>query len=92
MDRGLWRFSRHPNYFGEAVYWWGVWLVACAVPGGAWTFTGPLLLTIFLLRVSGVTLLEAQLRETKPGYADYVARTSSFVPWIPKRVSRRSDG
>ena len=87
MDRGLWRYSRHPNYFGDALLWWGLYLVARAVPGGGWSFTGPLVMTFFLLKVSGVALLEKGLVKTKPRYADYVARTSAFVPWFPK-VSR----
>jgi steroid 5-alpha reductase family enzyme len=85
MDRGLWRFSRHPNYFGEALLWWGWWLVAAAVPSGWATFAGPLLMTFLLLRVSGVALLEKGLSRTKSGYADYVARTPAFVPWLPRR-------
>lgn len=83
LDSGLWRYSRHPNYFGDAVFWWGIWLLAASV-GGAWTVFAPLLMTGLLLRVSGVPLLEARLRETRPGYADYVRRTSAFVPWFPR--------
>jgi steroid 5-alpha reductase family enzyme len=88
MDRGLWRLSRHPNYFGEALLGWGFWLVATAVPGGWGTFVSPALMTFLLLRVSGVALLEKGLSRTKPGYADYVARTSAFVPWFPRRGER----
>lgn len=80
MDRGLWRLSRHPNYFGECCLWWGLWLVAAAA-GAWWTVVSPLLMTVLLLKVSGVVLLEADLRERRPGYADYVRRTSAFVPW-----------
>lgn len=83
MDRGLWRYSRHPNYFGEAVLWWGLGLIGAAVPGGWTGLAGPLVITWLLLRVSGVTMLERGLRKSKPGYADYVARTSAFVPWPP---------
>jgi steroid 5-alpha reductase family enzyme len=83
MDRGLWRVSRHPNYFGEAVVWWGVWLVAAAGEGGWATVVSPALMTFLLVRVSGVAMLERALRE-RPGYADYVRRTSAFVPWPPR--------
>lgn len=83
-DTGLWRYSRHPNYFGEAVVWWGVFVVAAARPGGWLTLVSPLLMTWLLLRVSGVTLLEQGLARSKPGYAEYVRRTSAFVPWPPR--------
>ncbi len=85
LDRGLWAWSRHPNYFGECLVWWGTWLVAVAA-GAAWTLLSPLLMTLLLLRVSGVVLLEKDLVERRPAYRDYMARTSSFVPWPPKRV------
>ncbi len=84
MQRGAWRYTRHPNYFGEAVLWWGIWLVAAAAHS-YWAVYGPVLITLLLLRVSGVTLLEKSLKDSKPGYAEYVARTSAFVPWPPKR-------
>lgn len=83
-DRGLWRYTRHPNYFGDATLWWGYYAIACAVPGGVWTLASPLLMTYLLLRVSGVALLERGLSASKPGYADYVARTSAFFPWPPR--------
>ncbi len=84
LDTGLWRYSRHPNYFGNFVIWWGLYLIA--VGGGAyWTVFGPALITFLLLRVSGVTLLEKKLRQERPGYAAYMSRTSAFVPWPPKR-------
>jgi steroid 5-alpha reductase family enzyme len=88
MDKGLWRYSRHPNYFGEAVLWWGTWLVAAGAHG-YWSVYGPVLITVLLLRVSGVTLLEKNLARSKPGYEEYKARTSSFVPWPPRRISHR---
>jgi steroid 5-alpha reductase family enzyme len=80
MDRGLWRFSRHPNYFGEAVLWWGIWLMAAGAPEARWTAVGPALLTFLLLRVSGVTLLERTIVERRPAYAEYIRRTPAFLP------------
>ena len=85
LDRGLWRYTRHPNYFGDAVLWWGFGALALATPGGAWTLAGPALMTLLLRRVSGVTLLEKGLHETRPGYRDYVRRTNAFFPWRPRR-------
>lgn len=84
LDRGLWRYSRHPNYFGEALLWWGFWLMA-ADAGGWWSVFAPLGMTLLLLKVSGVPLLEPHLAETRPGYREYAARTPAFVPWFPRR-------
>jgi steroid 5-alpha reductase family enzyme len=84
MDRGLWRCSRHPNYFGDALLWWGLFLFAAATPAGWVTIVSPVLMTFLLLRVSGVTLLERGMAETRPGYADYVRRTNAFFPWWPR--------
>lgn len=83
MDRGLWRYTRHPNYFGECCVWWGIYLVA-ASGGAAWTIVSPVLMTFLLLRVSGVSLLENTIGERRPDYAAYQRRTSAFVPWLPK--------
>lgn len=82
MDRGVWRYTRHPNYFGDAAEWWGFYLIAVAA-GGWWTIVSPILMTLLLLRVSGVTLLEKTLA-ARPGYGDYVRRTSAFIPWPPR--------
>lgn len=79
LDTGLWRYSRHPNYFGECTLWWGFYLLAVAA-GGWWTLPAPLLMTFLLLRVSGVTLLERDIGERRPGYRDYVLRTNAFIP------------
>ncbi len=84
LNHGLWRYTRHPNYFGDATLWWGLWLVAVATPYGWLTLLSPALMTFLLLRVSGVALLERGLVASKPAYAAYVARTSAFVPWPPK--------
>jgi steroid 5-alpha reductase family enzyme len=83
LDSGVWRYTRHPNYFGDAAQWWGYYLMAAAA-GAYWTIYSPVLMTILLLRVSGVALLEKKLTETKPKYQDYIRRTSAFVPWFPK--------
>ena len=86
MDRGLWRYTRHPNYFGDACAWWGIWLVAAETSTGLWSVVGPMLLTWTLAKWSGAPTIEGKMTRTKPGYANYVARTSSFVPWFPKRA------
>lgn len=84
LDRGVWRYTRHPNYFGDACVWWGLWCFSAAA-GAWWTVVSPLLMTTLLLRVSGVALLERNLTETKPQYRDYVRRTSPFLPRRPRR-------
>ncbi len=84
MDRGLWRFTRHPNYFGECCTWWGLFLIALAAGGAWWSIVSPLLMTLLLLKVSGVSLLEADITERRPAYRDYIARTSAFVPRWPR--------
>lgn len=90
MDRGLWRTTRHPNYFGEACVWWGVWLVAMSAGGlgAAWSVVSPLLMTVLLLKVSGVGLLEKDIAERRPAYRDYIARTPAFVPGWPRSPGR----
>jgi steroid 5-alpha reductase family enzyme len=85
MDRGLWSWSRHPNYFGEALTWWGIGLLALHNGVTALGLLGPLVITLLLLTRSGIGPLEAQLRSTKAGYEDYLARTSAFVPRPPRR-------
>jgi steroid 5-alpha reductase family enzyme len=83
MDRGLWHYTRHPNYFGDACVWWGLWLIAAA--GGAWwTALSPAVMTFFLMKVSGVAMLERTIGKRRPDYAAYIARTSAFVPWFPR--------
>ena len=84
LDRGLWRYTRHPNYFGDATLWWGLYAIAAVVPGGWLTVLSPALMTILLVRVSGVTLLEEGLKASKPDYHAYIERTPAFVPWFPR--------
>jgi steroid 5-alpha reductase family enzyme len=89
LSAGVWRYSRHPNYFGDAAQWWGYYLIAAATPNGPWTIFSPLLMTLLLLRVSGVTMLEATLKDTKPGYREYIETTSPFIP-LPPRKRRKA--
>ncbi len=84
MDRGLWRYSRHPNYFGNACLWWGLFLLACDSSVGALTIFAPLLMTYFLVNVTGKKLLESRMSQARPEYAAYIGRTSGFVPWPPR--------
>jgi len=90
MDRGLWAWSRHPNYFGEACIWWGLTLMALAAGGvsAAGCLVSPAMMTVLLLRVSGVALLEQDIAERRPAYRAYAERTSAFVPWPPRRRGR----
>lgn len=83
MDKGLWRYTRHPNYFGECCVWWGFYLFAVAAEGW-WSILSPLLMTFLLLRVSGVALLERDIAERRPGYREYMAHTNAFIPGIPR--------
>jgi steroid 5-alpha reductase family enzyme len=85
LDSGLWRYTRHPNYFGDCLVWWGFFAIAASTPGGVYTVVSPIVMTILLRRVSGVSLLERSLAKRKPGYAEYMARTSAFLPAPPRR-------
>jgi steroid 5-alpha reductase family enzyme len=90
LTTGVWRYTRHPNYFGDAAQWWGFYLFALATGSGWWTFISPLIMSLLLRFVSGVTMLEKNMKDSKPGYAEYVASTNAFIPWFPmlKRASR----
>ncbi|NCA70759.1 MAG: DUF1295 domain-containing protein [Sphingobacteriia bacterium] len=90
MDRGLWRYTRHPNYFGEACIWWAYFLFAMAA-GGWWTILSPVLMTFLLLRVSGVALLEKDIAQRRPAYREYCERTNAFFPGPPKAAKGRLD-
>ena len=85
LNTGLWRYSRHPNYFGNAFLWWGIYIAACAHPWAILTLPGPMLMTHYLINVTGVATLEKKLAREKPGYADYMDTTSAFIPW-PVRI------
>lgn len=83
MRSGLWQFTRHPNYFGDATQWWGLWLIALAA-GGWWTLLSPVAMTFLIYRISGVGMLEATIAERRPDYADYMRTTNAFIPWLPR--------
>ncbi|HVW75787.1 MAG TPA: DUF1295 domain-containing protein [Rhizomicrobium sp.] len=85
MDKGLWGWSRHPNYFGEALMWWGYFAVGFGASHQWWLILSPVLMTFLLLQVSGVTLMEAGMDKRRPGYAAYQKRVSAFVPWPPRK-------
>lgn len=87
MDRGLWRYTRHPNYFGDACVWFGLWLVAAETTPGIFAIVGPAYLVFTLTRWSGMPTVEGRMRRRKPAYEDYVRRTSAFIPWPPKPPS-----
>ncbi len=84
MDKGLWQFSRHPNYFGDSLFWWGVFILSYGYTSNLLIIISPIIMTYFLMRVSGVTLLERQLRYKKEGYEEYTNNTSSFI-LMPKK-------
>ena len=85
LNSGVWRYTRHPNYFGDAAQWWAFFLIAASA-GGWWTVFSPVIMTLFLVKVSGVAMLERTLKETKPGYREYMETTSAFIPWFPKKT------
>lgn len=88
MDQGLWRYTRHPNYFGDFCVWWGIYLVALAA-GHWWTIVGPLVMTGLLMKYSGAGLLEKTIGRRRPGYDEYVARTNGFFPGPPNRAKAK---
>ncbi len=91
LRSGVWRYTRHPNYFGDAAQWWGFYLFALATGAGWWSFISPLIMSIFLRFVSGVTMLEKSLKDAKPGYAEYVETTNAFIPWFPRKKRERGE-
>lgn len=84
LNRGFWKYTRHPNYFGDSAVWWAFALFSISA-GSYWTFIGSIAMTLLLIKVSGVALLEKTLKETKPQYREYIQKTNSFIPWFPKK-------
>jgi steroid 5-alpha reductase family enzyme len=84
LDTGLWRYTRHPNYFGDFCIWWSFYLFALSA-GGWWSVASPLLMTFLLLKVSGVAMLESTISNRRPEYADYIGRTNAFFPGLPRK-------
>lgn len=84
LTTGLWGLTRHPNYFGDATQWWGFYIIALSL-GAGWSIFSPIIMTFLLVKISGVAMLEKTLKETKPQYAEYMRRTNSFFPWMPKK-------
>lgn len=89
LNSGLWKYTRHPNYFGNACMWWGIWIVACAAPWGWVTIFAPIVMTILLTRVSGRDLLERDMKKRK-AYRDYIEKTSGFFPLPPKTKAAKA--
>lgn len=85
LNTGLWRYSRHPNYFGELCVWWGLFLVACEAPWGFLTVVGPLAYSYLIVNVTGQRTLDKKLAREKPGYQHYMESTSGLIPWPPRR-------
>ena len=88
MDRGLWAYTRHPNYFGEFLIWWGIFLITLSTPNSWWTILSPAIITMVLLKMTGIPLTEQELVKNRPGYSEYVKRTSAFVPWFPVKEKK----
>jgi steroid 5-alpha reductase family enzyme len=84
MDKGLWRLSRHPNYFGDFCIWWGLFLVAAETTDARYGIVGPIVMSALLMKVSGVPILESSIAERRPGYREYAARTRAFFPGPPR--------
>jgi steroid 5-alpha reductase family enzyme len=88
MDRGLWSYTRHPNYFGEFLVWWGIYFITLSTPNSWWTVFSPVIVTAVLLKMTGIPLTEEGLVKNRPGYSEYIKRTSAFVPWLPAKETK----
>lgn len=84
LDTGLWKYTRHPNYFGDTLIWWS-YALFCIASGSYWPILGSVIMTFLIIKVSGVSLLEVSLKDKKPDYQEYIQKTNSFFPWFPKK-------
>jgi len=85
MNQGLWAYSRHPNYFGESLIWWGIFLITLATPNSWWTVISPVVITVVLLKMTGIPLTEKSISDRRPEYKDYIKHTNAFFPWFPRK-------
>lgn len=91
LNSGLWKFTRHPNYFGDFAVWWGFFTISLCCGAPLWTVISPLIMSVLLMKFSGVGMLEKDIKERRPGYSEYVERTNAFFPWFPSK-SAADDG
>jgi steroid 5-alpha reductase family enzyme len=84
LDRGFWKYTRHPNYFGDSAVWWA-YAIFCIAAGSYWPIVGSVIMTLLIIKVSGVALLEKTLKDKKPQYREYIRKTNAFIPWLPKK-------
>ena len=84
LNTGFWKYTRHPNYFGDSAVWWAYGIFSIAA-GSYWQIIGSIIMTLLIIKISGVSLLEKTLKDTKPKYMDYIEKTNSFFPWFPKK-------
>jgi steroid 5-alpha reductase family enzyme len=75
----------HPNYFGESLVWWGIFLITISTPNSWWSVISPIVITVVLLKMTGIPLMEKSIADKRPGYADYIRNTSAFIPWFPRK-------
>ena len=88
MDKGLWAYTRHPNYFGDFLVWWGIFLITLSTPNGWWTVVSPLVISAVLLKMTGIPITEQALVKKRPGYIEYIKRTNAFFPWWPAKEKK----
>jgi steroid 5-alpha reductase family enzyme len=91
LDSGLWRYTRHPNYFGESLIWWGLFVIALSDPANWWTIISPVIITAVVMKMTGIPLTEKLTVHNRPGYGEYIKNTSAFFPWVPRKPSNKTE-